>query len=697
MPMAEPARASQPGLAELGQYRQALWVVWASALLLIGLIAGYAYQQTVQAREREIESANQDLANLTRLGQEHAERVLRSADQVIRFVQDAYLRQGKSLDLQALTRRGVIDAQIFNQVGIIDAKGIYILANRPIEERIDLSDREHFRVHLAGGEDQLWVSKPVVGRATQRWSIQLTRRIMREDGTFAGVVVVSVDPGYFTRFYGDLNLGNQGEMSLVGLDGVVRARRVGTREEFGVTAPDAPLIRLVSGGQTRGGYRHLAGFDGVERFYQFRKLSDQNLVLVSGMATSEVLGRHRAVRAAIWEQATMMVALTLLLAAALVRYFVKLRAAMVSTMQAQHLLQERTEQLDAIFSLSPDGFVSFDKRKRVLHVNAAFQQLTGSENLSLQGLDERDFSSWLSLRCIPSRRFAGIGALQAEARGAVDQPSAALASKHLIEIDEPVRRVLQVALREQSGSAVSQLLHLRDVTTETRVDAAKSEFMAVAAHELRAPMTSILGYSEILLSTEIDPGTQRELLTTVLKQSRLMAHILDELLDLARIEAGKGPELQIRPTSVWDLIKDTLDGFTVPVGRAAPVVDMADKTLFVRADARKIQQALNNLLSNAYKYSLAPTPVLLRVGMTVDVQGRPMVSIAVRDQGIGMSAEQTKRVFERFYRADTTGRYAGSGLGMSIVKEIINLHRGEVRIDSEPGQGSQIALCLPAD
>lgn len=393
----------------------------------------------------------------------------------------------------------------------------------------------------------------------------------------------------------------------------------------------------------------------------------------------------------------MMVALTLLLAAALVRYFVKLRAAMVSTMQAQHLLQERTEQLDAIFSLSPDGFVSFDKRKRVLHVNAAFQQLTGSENLSLQGLDERDFSSWLSLRCIPSRRFAGIGALQAEARGAVDQPSAALASKHLIEIDEPVRRVLQVALREQSGSAVSQLLHLRDVTTETRVDAAKSEFMAVAAHELRAPMTSILGYSEILLSTEIDPGTQRELLTTVLKQSRLMAHILDELLDLARIEAGKGPELQIRPTSVWDLIKDTLDGFTVPVGRAAPVVDMADKTLFVRADARKIQQAINNLLSNAYKYSLAPTPVLLRVGMTVDVQGRPMVSIAVRDQGIGMSAEQTKRVFERFYRADTTGRYAGSGLGMSIVKEIINLHRGEVRIDSEPGQGSQIALCLPAD
>lgn len=692
-----PSAPDSIGSSDLRLYHRALWMVWLAALLLLALIAGYAYHQTVQARERALNSVAKDLGNLTRVGQEHAERVLRGADQVIRFVQDAYLRQGKSLDLQDLSERGVIDAKLYNQVGIIDEQGIYRLTNRPIEARLDLSDREHFRVHVNADQDRLWVSKPVIGRATKRWSIELTRRISRDDGTFAGVVVVSIDPSYFTRFYAELQLGERAELSLLGLDGVARARRVGEREEYGTAASDAPMLRRVAVGEYQGGYQHLAPIDGVERFYQYRKLMGFDLVLLAGIATQDVFAPYEEARKTIWQQALAMIALTLLLAGALVRYFVNIRSAMMSRALAQDLVQQRTEQLDAIFALSPDGFVSFDQRKRVLHVSPAFQQLTGSEGISLQGLDERDFSSWLSLRCAPERRFVGIDALQAQARQVSAAGQTPAGKPHLIEIDSTVRRVLQVTLRVQTGAAVSQLLHLRDVTTETRIEAAKNEFMAVAAHELRAPMTSILGYSEVLLSNDFEQKTQRELLTIVLKQSRAMAHILDELLDLARIEAGKGIEFRFGAVSVWDLIKDTLDGLPLPDRRPIPSVDMPDKTLFIRADARKIQQALTNVLVNAYKYSAIDASVSIKVGMTVDAQGRPLVSIGVRDWGIGMSAEQLGRVFERFYRADVSDARDGSGLGMSIVKEIIDLHRGEVRIDSELGRGTEVALCLPVN
>ena len=189
---------SEGSVAGARHYQRALWLIWLVAALLIGVICWYVSTVTAQDRERQIKTAANDLGNLTRVTQEHADRTFRSADQVIRFVQEGYLKRGNSLDLQDLTRRGVIDAEIFNQVGIIDSKGIYVLANRPVSGKLDLSDREHFRVHVAQDTGKLWISKPVVGRATKRWSIQLTRRINRADGSFGGVVVVSIDPAYFT-------------------------------------------------------------------------------------------------------------------------------------------------------------------------------------------------------------------------------------------------------------------------------------------------------------------------------------------------------------------------------------------------------------------------------------------------------------------------------------------------------------------
>jgi signal transduction histidine kinase len=367
-----------------------------------------------------------------------------------------------------------------------------------------------------------------------------------------------------------------------------------------------------------------------------------------------------------------------------------LHQAKCATDSANRQIEERNEQLNAIFELSPDGFVSFDAHKRVKYISPAFTQLTGQGAQSLAGLEERDFSAWLAQRCAPDTAFVGIAALRAHAL------SGAAEKRELIELAVPTKRVLQVGLRSNTSSQVSQILYLRDVTIETEVDHMKSEFLATAAHELRTPMASIFGFSELLLHEKFDEPTQQEFLTTIYKQSGLMADILNELLDLARIEARRDKDFRYTQVHLQDLLLDLVKAYQLPPGRSAPELELPLKALYLMADIGKLRQALLNVISNAYKYSPRGGAVRVKVGLEEAVGHALRINITVTDHGIGLTQVQLKRVCERFYRADSSGKILGTGLGMSIVKEIIELHRGQLSIHSTPGQGTHVCLSLPA-
>lgn len=670
-------------------YRRTLFLLWLAAALLLGLAWWHVFSLVSESRAKELAAAERDLANLTRVSQEHAIRTLRATDQVIRFIQSRYLEIGNQLDLTDLTNKGVIDAEIFPQVGIIDAQGIYVLANRPITSRLDLSDREHFKVHVASATDELFISKPVLGRSTNKWSIQLTRRITRPNGEFAGVVVVSIDPGYFTRFYNELQLGNQGVVALYGLDGVARARKVGNREEFGQSAAKSPVFERIAQGQPEGSYTNISVVDGIERMYHYRKVPNYALLVIDGVDTQQLLANHNRAKEALWLQAVILSMLILALATALTRYLRQIRREMGLRQQAQRQIEERNAQLNAIFDLSPDGFVSFDMQKRVSYLSPAFSQMTEPGQERLEGMDETTFSGWLAQRCAPQARFIGIANLRNKNTAGTPDP------REVIELNLGVKRVLQVGLRSSLSQVVSQILYLRDVTYETEVDHMKSEFLATAAHELRTPMASIFGYAEVLLSDQFDPASTREFLSTIHTQSKLMANILNELLDLARIEARRDKDFRYNKVDVHELLADLLKSYPLPSGRTAPELDMPNTALYLMADAGKLRQALLNVISNAYKYS--PEGGTVRISVRSHAQdAQPAgVSIDIADQGIGMTPAQLARVCERFYRADTSGKILGTGLGMSIVKEIIELHRGQLQLESTPGQGTCVHLWLP--
>ncbi|MDD2881841.1 MAG: ATP-binding protein [Rhodoferax sp.] len=670
-------------------YRRTLILLWLAAAVLLGLSWWHVVALVNESHDKEIATAEHDLANLTRVRQEHANRTFRGADQVIRFIQSRYLEIGNKLDLAELTRKGVIDAEIFPQVGIIDARGIYVLANLPVTGKLDLSDREHFKVHVAADNGELFVSKPVLGRASGEWSIQLTRRITRDNGDFAGVVVVSIAVDYFNHFYSDLKLGSQGVVALYGLDGIARVRRVGDKEDVGANAAGAPMFTRMAQGQLEGSYSNRSIVDGIDRLYFYRKIPGYQLVVVDGLDTHYLLANHNSAKQALWLQAAMVSLLILALAAALTRYLRQLRREFGIRQRAQQQVEERNEQLNAIFELSPDGFVSFDVHKRVKYVSTAFAQLTGQGEEQLEGLDERDFSAWLAQRCTPNRDFVSVAALRAQvSSGRPDH-------REVIELNAPHKRVLQMGMRCSGSNQVSQILYLRDVTRETEVDNMKSEFLATAAHELRTPMASILGYSEILLNQAFDSATQHEFLDTIYSQSKLMANILNELLDLARIEARRDKDFRYTQIELHELLTDLGKSYPLPAGRSVPELNLPGQALCLMADVGKLRQALLNVISNAYKYSPNGGSVQIRAWVP-DVAGQPpMVCIEITDHGIGLTPEQIKRVCERFYRADTSGKILGTGLGMSIVKEIIELHLGQLSIDSTPGQGTSVWLCLP--
>jgi signal transduction histidine kinase len=362
-------------------------------------------------------------------------------------------------------------------------------------------------------------------------------------------------------------------------------------------------------------------------------------------------------------------------------------------------LRDRTEQLNAIFDLSPDGFVSFDAQSHVKYANPAFFRMTGLQSAEIMGLDEAVFSARLARGCLDPDAFPNLAELKSElaannAPGIGESSLSAMKRRRqLIELAGPGNHVLELGLRLSQAQTVSQILYFREVTHETEVDRMKSEFLSHAAHELRTPMASIYGYAEILMAQRFSEEEQNEFLGIIHRQCGMMIAIINELLDLARIDDRRGKDFKFSSIDASQLVREVIADFGVPSGQQALVLDTPAQACWVRADASKLMQAVRNILSNAYKYSPDGGVVTISV-IHAGSDSQTPVGIRVTDHGLGMTSEQAARTCERFYRVDTSGNIPGTGLGMSIVKEIMELHGGQVQIQSQLGAGTSVTLWL---
>ncbi|MDI3297661.1 MAG: ATP-binding protein [Bacillota bacterium] len=251
------------------------------------------------------------------------------------------------------------------------------------------------------------------------------------------------------------------------------------------------------------------------------------------------------------------------------------------------------------------------------------------------------------------------------------------------------------------GRRGGALLVLHDVSSIRRAERLRRDFVANVSHELRTPVTSILGFTETLLDGAIDDhALAREFVGIIEGEARRLAAMVEELLDLAQLEA-KQVELNYRTFQVEELVREVVERFhPLARQRGVELEGEADPSLQLEADRQRVGQLLSNLVDNGIKYTSEGGRVLVRARAESRAQ-RPGVLLVVEDTGRGIPADQLDRIFERFYRVGggrerPENQTGGSGLGLAIVKHVAEVHGGSVDVWSEPGKGSRFEVWLPA-
>jgi signal transduction histidine kinase len=370
-----------------------------------------------------------------------------------------------------------------------------------------------------------------------------------------------------------------------------------------------------------------------------------------------------------------------------------------SMSDAQRLAQRvrtRSQHLNTILELAQNGVLLLGADGRVLHANSALRNLLGLAPEALPGRTAADLDALLRELLAAGETWAPCfaqGAPQPGAAPAGSPDEDARIHRRTLRLARPVPRIVELSARH--GADGSRAFYLHDVTARHELDRMKSEFLSTAAHELRTPMVSVFGFTELLLHRRLDDERRQEVLGTIHRQCERLIAMVNDLLDLARIEARQAQVLVPQPVSLVQLVMETVRAQHTDTRRHEVVVraDVVDRPLHLDPD--QTARAISNVLSNAIKYS--PDGGRITVEMLQGwIDGQSAVGVRVSDPGIGMSPDQLARVFERFYRADTSGNIPGTGLGMSLVKEIVELQGGRVEVASQLGAGTRVTLWFPA-
>jgi signal transduction histidine kinase len=248
-------------------------------------------------------------------------------------------------------------------------------------------------------------------------------------------------------------------------------------------------------------------------------------------------------------------------------------------------------------------------------------------------------------------------------------------------------------IQPRRGYLNGMLLTIHDVTGEREVERLKSELLSTAAHELNTPLAAIIGYSELMLSGQANSlETQRESLVYIHQKAWALSKIVDDLLDVGRIEAGQEIPINREEIDIIEVIRQVLYHVQHMTSQHHLVANLPEPPVILPIDRLKIEQVLENLLSNAIKYS--PSGGDIRITGAMAPNG---FHLSIADGGIGMTPEQAARIFDKFYRADSsTTAVRGTGLGLTIVRHIIDGHGGSIWVESELQRGSTFHIVLPA-
>ncbi len=347
------------------------------------------------------------------------------------------------------------------------------------------------------------------------------------------------------------------------------------------------------------------------------------------------------------------------------------------------------QQADAVIEQSADGVMILDNRWRITTFNRAMEQLTGWPREEAFG---RPCAEVLAIK-----NAQGVNICLVDCPLQRHPPPDNPLIEGWSEGRDGRRRYVQsryAVLRGPQGEFNGAIANVRDITEQRIEEEMQSTFFSVISHELKTPVSIIKGYAETLARPDAkwDADTMRDGLNIIVEETDRLADQIQDLLDASRIQAG-GLRLELSDWALLPLAEQIVERFAVQAGdRFTFELRFPDDFPMVHADPERIRAVLENLVSNAVKYS--PD------GGTIRVSGRSdgrLAIVSVADQGIGISPDEQAKLFRRFYRVDNRLRRQtqGAGLGLFLSRSIIEAHGGRIWVDSQPGRGSRFSFTLP--
>jgi len=353
---------------------------------------------------------------------------------------------------------------------------------------------------------------------------------------------------------------------------------------------------------------------------------------------------------------------------------------------------------DAVVEAMAHGVIVVDDQGCVVDINPAAQRIVGRPGADARGQPvSKLFSGWSDLVDF----LGGTGKGRAEVTVGEDAE----------------RRVLEVRfspLRDRGGDRLGRFLLLQDVTERQTLERAlaeareaveaseeeKAEFMSIASHEMRTPITSIKGYADLLARGKVGPlsETQANFSRAICVNADRMAALVSDLSDVAKLESGR-LRLELGSVDVSEVVKDAVEGLRTSIDEKDQVldVDVADNLPVIEADEERLVRLLTKLIDNAHKFTPSGGQISIRAEPWTDEKEGQGVVVAVQDNGIGIRPEEQEKVFEKFYRSEdrAASEVPGSGLGLTLAAGLVAMHAGQIRLESAFREGTTVTFTLP--
>lgn len=350
--------------------------------------------------------------------------------------------------------------------------------------------------------------------------------------------------------------------------------------------------------------------------------------------------------------------------------------------QQQQALVDASSASKHILDGLPDPLIAIDRARRITHINVAAEALFGGQARG------RDLAAVLRQPQVLAAADAALA----------DGKPAAVEFTRAAERVQTVHLVHAAKLPQTAGDGTVVLLAFHDVTALRRTERMRADFVANASHELKTPISTLLGFIETLRGPAKDDEAARARFLAIMdEQAQRMARLVNDLLSLSDIELRE----HTRPDAAIDVaavLRSVLDMFELRARQKglALKLDVESEATFVLGDRYELAQVFQNLIDNAIKYSRKDGAVRCLI-QPAELAGAGALRVAVIDQGEGIAEEHLPRLTERFYRVDDarSRKLGGTGLGLAIVKHIVNRHRGRLQIDSVIGQGTTVGVILP--